>query len=430
MPESKADDITQPIPRVVDQTRQMDNSLRARITRAARSGSVGPWILAIPVFLIILIGVSAVMGYSSGLDLREQTELSQVSQAIKEQFDLGVEDLVALRFEIAQQRFEYVLTLNPDYPGAAEYLGMALQALNQPTPTPAPTISPTPSVTPDLRSFEGMFQSAQAAFNRGDWSEALNIFLLLRASDPAYQLDEVNRMMALALRNRGMDKLFSGDIEQGIYDLNLAERFGPLDNQAQSWRRSASFYMFANSYFGLDWALSAEYFGQICVANIWGACYKYGESAREYGHLLLKDEDFCGASFYYGESLNQRGDASLAPTATEVAGVCLTAIAPTATPTETPTETPTGTFFFTPTSTATFAEFTTPTLTPTVTPTTPEGITATPTPTPTTPSADTPAPTATRTLTEEASPTPTLTPTVTPSDTQTPTEEPTDTPEA
>jgi tetratricopeptide (TPR) repeat protein len=428
MPESNPDDITQPIPRgVVSQTRQMDTSLRARIRRAVRDGSVGPWVLAIPIFLIIVIGVSAAIGYSRGLDLRERTELSQVSQAIKEQFDLGVEDLVELRFEIAKQRFEYVLSLNPDYPGAAEYLGMALQALNQPTPTPAPTISPTPTVTPDLRSFEGMFQSAQAAFNRGDWSEALNIFLLLRASDPTYQLDQVNRMMALALRNRGMDKLFSGDIEQGIYDLNLAERFGPLDNQAQSWRRSAAFFMFANSYYGLDWALSAEYFGQICVANIWGACYKYGESAREYGHLLLKDEDYCGASFYYGESLNLRGDASLAPTATEVAGVCLTAIAPTATPTETPTETPTGTFFFTPTSTATFSELTTPTFTPTITPTTPVGNTATPTPTPTTPSADTPNPTATPTSTEVASDTPTPTTTDTPSDTPTPSYTPSET---
>jgi tetratricopeptide (TPR) repeat protein len=422
MVEPKLDDITQPIPRVVSQTRPMDTSLRTKIKRVAGGQSFGVSILAIPIFLVVVLGVSAVLGYYRGLDLREQTEISQVAQAIKEQFDLGVGDLVELRFEIAKQRFEYVLSFEPNYPGAAEYLGMALGALNQPTPTPAPTISPTPTVTPDLRSFEGMFQSAQAAFNRGDWDEALNILLLLRAADPTHQLDEVNRMMALSLRNRGMDKLFNGDIEQGVYDLNLAERFGPLDSQAQSWRRSAAFFTFANSYFGLDWALSAEYFGQICIANIWGACYKYGESAREYGHLLLKDEDYCGASFYYGESLNQRGDENLAPTATAVAGVCLTAIAPTPTETATPTSTPTWIFEFTPTSTVIFLQSVTPTPTPSISPTFSESDTETPTPSPTESFAATPTPTSTHTSTQTAtSNTPTATPTATPSNTPSPT---------
>ena len=62
-------------------------------------------------------------------------------------------------------------------------------------------------------------------------------------------------MMASSLRNRGMDNFYATRLEQGIYDLALAERFGPLDSQAVSWMNSAAFFIYANSYFGLDWSL-------------------------------------------------------------------------------------------------------------------------------------------------------------------------------
>jgi hypothetical protein len=207
-------------------------------------------------------------------------------------------------------------------------------------------------------------------------------------------------MMGAALRNRGMDYLFGGDLEQGLYDLALAERFGPLDNQAASWRRSAVFYQYANSYFGLDWELAAENFSQLCVANIWGACYKYAFSAAEYGKLLTASEEHCRASYYYGESLTFYTDASLAPVATEAAEICLTQLAPS--PTVTPTlatGTPDGTATVTPaalTATPTQGASPTPSRTP-------GPATSTPTPTQTVP------PTPTNTQTQAPTPTPTPT---------------------
>jgi hypothetical protein len=369
--------------------------------------SLWPWLVAIPIFAIVVLCVSAASGYYSGLEMRESSYTQRVGQVSKEQFDIGVEDLMAGRHELARQRFAYVLEIDPAYPGAADYLSMALDALNQPTLTPIPKVSPTPSVTPDLGSFEGMFLSAQAAFNRSDWNETLNILIILRGEDPSYRLNEVNQMMAIALRNRGMDKLLSSQLEQGIYDLTLAARFGPLDNQALSWRRSAEFFLTANSYFGLDWSLAADYFGQICQANIWGACYKYAESAREYGKLLLEEEDICEASFYFGESLLHKDDQTLVKTATKVAGICFTATAPTPTVTMTVgTETPD--WILTPSSTPTITP--TPTISATVTMT--PDVTATPT--------LTPQVTATPTVTLGITMTPTSTDTLTPSPTATP----------
>ncbi len=372
IPQPSNPEETRPHPAITPPVSMVDTQPIHPVERKQIVKKLWPWLVAIPTFAILVLCISISTGYYSGLGLRESSLTQRVGHVSQEQFDIGVEDLLAGRFELAKQRFEYVLTLDPAYPGAADFLSMALEALNQPTLTPVPVSSPTPSVTPDLGSYEGMFLSAQAAFNRSDWDETLDILILLRGEDSGYRLAEVNQMMAVALRNRGMDKLFASRIEQGIYDLTLAARFGPLDSQALSWQRSAEFYLLANSYFGLDWSLAADYLGQMCQANIWGACFKYAESAYEYGLLLLEEEDFCGTSFFFGESLLHKDDRALAPTATEVAGICLTAIAPTPTPTETMTPgtgTPDGTTtpYASPTITPTPANSATVTMTPEVT---------------------------------------------------------------
>jgi TPR repeat protein len=39
-----------------------------------------------------------------------------------------------------------------------------------------------------------------------------------------------------------------GNLEGGAYDLALAERFAPLDVQANSWRELARLYLFGSSF--------------------------------------------------------------------------------------------------------------------------------------------------------------------------------------
>jgi len=355
------------------------------------------WVILI--LLVVAVMTTAVLtGYASGLKRRESLNTEEVAQVAKQQFDRAIEELLAGNLEVARQRFEYVLSLDPNYPGAAEFLGDVLTSLNQPTPTASPAASPTPTGTPDFTSYDSTFASAQSAFARGDWSSTLDILIRLRGGDPEFRLAEVNQLMAGALRNRGMDKLFAGDLEQGIYDLTLAQRFGPLDSQAVSWMRSAEFYIFANSYFGLDWALATENFAQMCQANIWGSCIKYGQAAREYAGLLAADGDPCAAQTYYEIGYSYVGPDTSEPTATHVANLCATATAPTPTSTVTATPTETGTFVIvdtpTPTNTGASATFTsTPTATSTGSGSTP------PPPTPTATPTQTPAPTATPTST-------------------------------
>ncbi len=249
-----------------------------------------PWLAGLGAVILVLFGAAIGSGYLSGSSEAETARATQVAQTSQEQFDLGVKDLLAGSYELARQRFDYILLLDPNYPGAAELLGKAEAALNVPTATPYPTgVPPTATPTLDVSSLQGLFDQAQAAFNQGDWSTTLEALITLRGTDLTYQAAQVDSLMASALRNRGLDQIHRGLLEQGIYDLDLAERFGPLDATANAWRNSARFYLIANSYMGLDWAQAATYFGQICSGGTWDSCAKYARAAMEYGHLLAGD---------------------------------------------------------------------------------------------------------------------------------------------
>ena len=332
-------------------------------------------VLGLGLLAIVVMAVATLTGVSAGRRQGGLTTDEMLARAAQEQFDLGVEDLLATRYELARQRFEYVLQINPDYPGAAELLDRARTALELPTPMPSPTGPPaTPTPTLDVSSLQGLFDQAQAALGQGGWPTALEALITLRGRDLNYRAAEIDTLMSQALRNQGLDEIQRGLHEQGIFHLTLAERFAPLDNQAVAWRNSAAFYMAANSYFGLDWAESARLFGQICSAQTWDACRKYARSAMEYGHLLLATGDPCGASLQYDQSLRTFSNSALEPTAEFAANSCLTATAGTPTPTPTGTPTPTLLVLITDTPAPTVsdtpgAEAPTPTETATETPT-------------------------------------------------------------
>ncbi|MCK5053710.1 MAG: hypothetical protein KAR65_05510, partial [Anaerolineales bacterium] len=67
------------------------------------------------VYLTALIAIGLVAYFQGrGLNNAEQTAL--VSEAMYEQFELGIADLEAGRYEIARQRFEAILNFDPAYP--------------------------------------------------------------------------------------------------------------------------------------------------------------------------------------------------------------------------------------------------------------------------------------------------------------------------
>jgi len=338
------------------------------------------WALVFPTLLLVGVVGAAFFGYQDGVKAREAARVTAELQSIDDQFDRGVEDLLAGRYDLAIQRAEYILSISPEHEAAVGLLDLALEALNQPTRTPPPpeTATPAPPTpTPDLSSLQGILDSARTAADSEDYDTAISLCLELRGRDPEYALADVNDLLYDALRNRGFSTILSGDLEQGIYDLNLAERFRPLDDQAASWRRSAAYYLYANSFIGLEWSQAYQSFADLCAAGIWDSCFKYAVSARSFGDEL-QEEDPCAALVPYEQSLVTLPDDELVPTATNVAERCLTATA------SLPTETATGTLEVTGTVAGTFEVTGTPT--PTYTPSmTPSSEMATDTPTPTDP---------------------------------------------
>jgi tetratricopeptide (TPR) repeat protein len=355
--------------------------------------------------VVLVLGTGALAGYYAGSDQAQTSRSTDVAASAQEQFDLGVQDLLAGRYSLARQRFEYVLSIDPAYPGASELLDKALVALNVPTPTASPIAAPsappsTPTPTLDVASLDSLFRQGQTAFGQGDWGGTLQALIVLRGKDPTFHRQEVDAMMAASLRNRGLNKILSGSLEPGIYDLSLAALYGPLDAQAQSWMNTAEFYTFADSYFDLDPALAARYFAQLCQGGTWDTCYKYAMSAFSYGDLLAATKDPCGASDQYRAALDTWKLNGVGGTATAAAKACKTATAMPPTPTETPTP-------MLETETVIPGETVTPSLTPTG-----GGATATASAT-ATPSPTGSSPTNTPTTTGTPTPTPTLTPTAT-----------------
>jgi tetratricopeptide (TPR) repeat protein len=287
--------------------------------RRAGSGNRMPsWrlmaLLGVLVLAVFAVS-SAFAGYRAGISQRTSAEATQVTVRVEEQFNKGLEDMQAGRYDLARQRFEYVIQLNPNYPGATDQLAQVLLELNA---TATPTVAPTPTVspTPDNRGSEELFAQAQEHLFNEEWTPAIETLLTLRKVDPDLNPVEVDDMMYVALRNRGKNKiLVEGDLEGGIYDLTLAQRFGPLDTDAQGYLQWAELYLTGASFWELDWGQAVYYFGQVAPAlpNLrdgsgYTATERYRLALINFGDYLGQNEDWCQAEEQYAAALEVGSD--------------------------------------------------------------------------------------------------------------------------
>ncbi len=279
--------------------------------------------------LALIAAISAFSGYQSGIGIREAAAGTQAAAMIQEQFVLGVQDLEQGQYFRARQRFEYVINLDSEFPGAQEKLAEALYHLNTTaTPTLVPTATLTP--TPDLRGVQELFDQASQHLANGEWTSAIESLLSLRQSDPAFRTVEVDGMLFLALRNRGRDKIIKeADLEGGIYDLTLAERFGLLDAEAQGLLTWTSLYITGASFWKIDWGQAASYFGQV-AANLphlmdksgLTASQRYRTALIEYGYQLADQKQWCKSAEQFRLALDVAYDAETENNFNIAAGRC------------------------------------------------------------------------------------------------------------
>jgi len=278
------------------------------------------WLLYtfIGLLLLLLIGlVSAFAGYGSGIGVRKNAESTQVAQAADEQFLLAAQDMDQGFYDRARQRLEYVIQLNPNYPGATDKLSQILLAINT---TATPTLEPesTATATPDIRGVQDQYNQAKQYVANSDWENAINTLLALRQADPNYQAVDVDGMLFLALRERGKKKTLNTDLEGGIYDLTLASHFGPLDTEAQALLNWSTLYITGASFWDIDWEQAVYYFQQVGpqMPNLMDgskmtATERLRQALFEYGNSLAQQGQFCKAVTQYNQSLAIAPDAQV-----------------------------------------------------------------------------------------------------------------------
>lgn len=312
-------------------TTSSENSSRAKFPS---------WLLPVLLglgLLILVAGLATVGGYLSGISLRREAQVTQVAQLAREQFELGVQDQAQGLYDRARQRFEYVIRLDPNYPGAVDRLAEVLLALNT---TATPTLAPTATIQPtsDSRGIEELFAQAQQAVLDSNWDQAIENLTGLRKADPDFKAVDVDGMFYLALRNRGVKKILSAALEEGIYDLTLAQRFGPLDTEAQSLLNGATLYITGASFWSLDWEQVVNYFAQVATqfpglmdGSKMTATERYRVGLFEYGNYLAKTGKACRAAEQYALSLQIGYSAEVEQAALAASAACAPAQPPTPT---------------------------------------------------------------------------------------------------
>ncbi|PWH18841.1 MAG: hypothetical protein DDG59_05135 [Anaerolineae bacterium] len=309
------------------------------------------WVMLIGIIGLIAIAfLSAFAGYASGIQARKAAAATQAALMAQEQYELALQEIAAKDYERARQRLEYVIQVAPNYPGAADKLAEVIfEASITATPTVAP--SPTVSPTPDLRSAGERLEAAKQQIFNSQWQAAIDTLLLLRKAEPNFQPAVVDGLLYLAYRNSGRDKILKeANLEGGIYDLTLAEKFGPLDTETKGLQNWARLYLLGASYWDVDWGQVVYYFAQVApaVPNLrdgsgWTATDRYRIALGKYAEQLLARKEWCAAMEIYQQALSYGGDQALQEGYNRAYDRCIGEQIPpteTAPPAEVPTQTP------------------------------------------------------------------------------------------
>lgn len=351
----------------------IQNSEGTQPSKPIQKSGRGRSFLFTTLIVLALIVVTLLAGYQSGISVRKQNESTVVTQQLTEQFQFVDEDIQSGRYEIAKQRLEFIISHDPSFPGVQEKLTEVLVKIslsgNIQSPTPTPSLVPTP----DFTGAEQAYAQAGQLIVAQDWPGTIRALDQMRKLDPNYQQSQVDGMYYFALRNYGYDLIIKqGNLEGGIYQLTLAERFGPLDRDTNGLREGARVYLIGASFWELDWVQALFYFEQARNwGNLWDgtmtATERYYVASMRYGDELYTQGKYCEegeALFYYNnaqtigalDQLAQQNYNELmlicfpatptfdpASLITPTIGVTATTEVPTTTIPETPTETPTTT---------------------------------------------------------------------------------------
>jgi tetratricopeptide (TPR) repeat protein len=320
------------------------------------------WILTGIFVVFVILILAGVSGAARGINDRVSLAESQAASRIQTQLDSARSDIEEGRYQVALDRLDWILEEMTDFLNDENLTEIGelysqtllmISSIGTPTPRPSPTpIEPVVTPTPDLRPVEELFETALAMVGEGAWDEAIRTIAALRENNLTYRAVEVDGMLYIALRNRGLHKiLVEGSLEPGIYDLSLAERFAPLDSRAEGLRTWTRLYLTGASFWEVDWSQVVFYFEQVYphLPNLRDGTFmtatdRYRIGAVEYAQELMTAGEFCEAQAYFEKAQSISPDPEVQPLAQDAAEACLRGEQPSqgeeqVPPAETPTPT-------------------------------------------------------------------------------------------
>ncbi|MDY6845952.1 MAG: PT domain-containing protein [Chloroflexota bacterium] len=298
------------------------------------------WVILGILLALLIVLLGALAGYQSGIKERLNLAETQAAPKIQSQLANAKQDIEDGRYEVALDRLDWILEEMSPYLSEEEekevgdlYSQTLLRISTYRTPTPEPSPTPTEPAftpTPDLRGEEELFNNAQQLIADESWDEAVKTLEVLRQKNIDYRPVQVDGLLYVALRNRGLDKiLIEGNLEPGIYDLTLAEGFAPLDSSAEGVRNWTRMYLTGASYWDVDWAQAIYYFEQVYpqLPYLHDETYmttteRYRIALYSYGTQLANNGEVCEALEYFERSFEVSPDPEVQPTAQWVAEEC------------------------------------------------------------------------------------------------------------
>jgi Tol biopolymer transport system component len=271
-------------------------------------------ILAFACGFLGIIAAAGLGGVYAGMQDRTADQQAQADRFYQE----GLANRTAGKLQLAKADFEYVLKIDPNYPGAREQIAQIVELL---------TVKPTPTFAIQVNVTQQLYEAGVDAYERKQWKKAIEILTQVRAIDAVYETDRIAQMIYDAALTYGLQLLKEDRLEESIAYLDQAAYLGPLPAEAETEAQYARMYITARDYWNVNWQKAIESFGELYQI---GPGYRdtfarYVEAYIQYGDERTRAGDPCAAQTQYEEALKLRPAADLQAAADKAKEACLTA---------------------------------------------------------------------------------------------------------
>jgi tetratricopeptide (TPR) repeat protein len=272
-----------------------------------------------------MVAVSGRIGAQAGTEEYRIHATATGSAKLVDWFLRGIDQMQKGNYPLAEANFEAFLKAQPNNSSVQQLITMARVAQTPTTVPPTPTPSPVPTMV--VTDKAQLFAELLSANDQQQLDKVINLADQLRAVDADYESDTVTNLRYRALVERGLSRLADGDLEAGLYDLDLASSIRDLEPQVQQQRQTAAMYQNAVNYFGADWDKSIELLRQVYAFSprYRDVSVKLLEAYERSGDAYASVQQWCLANTHYASAVAMSSNARITQKQADAHQKCLTA---------------------------------------------------------------------------------------------------------